>query len=73
MESSFVPFGAVFVNLIKKLNFKSILFVPALSLEFEVSVGEIDFFIFNVHDRNLKIDFIFSLSPFDERMKPNIV
>ena len=68
MEACFIPFGLFSIDFFVELEFEGILFVSTLSLELEMSVGEIDFLVLDVHERHLEIDFIFALCPSDERM-----
>ena len=73
MESGFVPLGGLGVDLLKELEFEGVLFVSDQSVEFEVGVGEIDFFFLDVHKGHLEEDLVLALSPLYQRMKPMLV
>ena len=73
MESGFVPLGGFGVDLLEELELEGILFVSDQSVEFEVGVGEIDFFFLDVHEGHLEEDLVLALSPLYQRMKPMLV
>jgi len=73
MESCLIPLGSLGVDLLEELKLEGILFISDHSLEFEVSGGEIDFFFLYVHEGDLDEEFIFALSPLNQRMKPRLV
>ena len=73
VESGFVPLGGFGVDLLEELELEGILFVSDQSVEFEVGVGEIDFFFLDVHKGHLEEDLVLALSPLYQRMKPMLV
>ena len=64
MEAGFAPLGASSVNLIEEFEFESVGLLARFALEFEVSSGEFDLFVGDVHQVQLDEDAVLALGPF---------
>lgn len=65
MESSFIPFRLLGVNLVEELKFEGIFFLCAFTLKLEMGGGELNFLVNDVHEGEFNEYFVFTLSPFD--------